>query len=84
MVIIRIPYSAYTDQECNTAGYMELGGRLTAVNVVWYLFVGAKTVHFAGILLVLWKLILLSTIQCITFAGILIASLGAVITQAKL
>ena len=51
--------------------YMELWGRLTAVNVVWYLFVGAKTVHFAGILLVLWKLILLSTIQCITFAGIL-------------
>ena len=50
--------------------YMELWGRLTAVNVVWYLFVGAKTVHFAGILLVLWKLILLSTIQCITFAGI--------------
>ena len=31
--------------------YMELWGRLTAVNVVWYLFVGAKTVHFAGILL---------------------------------
>ena len=49
---------------------MELWGRLTAVNVVWYLFVGAKTVYFAGILLILWKLILLSTIQCITFAGV--------------
>ena len=23
MVITRIPYSAYKDQECNTAGYME-------------------------------------------------------------
>ena len=45
--------------------YMELWGRLTAVNVVWYLFVGAKTVYFAGILLILWKLILLSTIQCL-------------------
>ena len=44
--------------------YMELWGRLAAINVIWYLFAGKKLLDFERFFQISWKLAVLSTVQC--------------------
>lgn len=50
--------------------YMELWGRLAAINVIWYLFAGKKSLDFEMFFLISWKLAVLSTVQCFTFVAV--------------